>query len=95
MQTKQKIFFNSIIRYFYTSAIKLQFLAMDTILVGVALTFTSISKFASSIAIFIALYGSYAYFFWYMKKTSKVKLGLPSERARIGNLYADFRTVDL
>ena len=68
---------------------------MDTILVGVVLTVASISKFGFAIAIFIALYGSYTYFFWYMRKTSKVQLGLPSVRARFGNLYADFRTIDL
>ena len=64
-------------------------------MLGMILTFAGISKFASAIGIFIALYGSYACFFVYIKRSNRVKLGLPSMRARIGNLYADFRTTDL
>ena len=68
---------------------------MDTILKGIVLIFAGIGNLSFAIAIFVLLYGSYACFFIYMKITDKEKLGLPSTRARIGNLYADFETVNL
>ena len=48
---------------------------MDIMLKGVVLTVASVGNFIFAIAIFVLLYGSYACFFIYMKKTDKEKLG--------------------
>ena len=68
---------------------------MDTILKVTVITVASIANLATGIGIFVLLYGQYTCFFIYMKITDKEKLDLPSMRARIGNLYADFEAVNL
>ena len=67
---------------------------MDTLLKVTVITISSIANLTIGGGIFVLLYGQYACFFVYMKITDKEKLDLPSMRARIGNLYADFETVN-
>ena len=86
MKLKQKLFFNSIIRFFMTSCIKLQLLAVDVLLAGFAITFIHVTKLAYAIFIFLSLYGLYAYLFIYMRKHRDI-LDKPSTRDKIGNLY--------
>ena len=43
MQIRQRLFYNSIIRYFYTGAIKLQFKSADIFLAGFTLTISCVS----------------------------------------------------
>ena len=90
MKLRQKLFFNSIIRFFMTSCIKLQLLAIDVLLAGFALTFIHVAKLAYAILIFLSLYGLYAYLFVYMRKHRDI-LDKPSTRDKIGNLYEGLR----
>ena len=86
MKLKQNLFFNSIIRFFMTSGIKLQLLAVDVLLAGFALTFIHVTKLAYAIFTFLSLYGLCAYLLIYMRKNRDI-LDNPSTRNKIGNLY--------
>ena len=94
MFLRQRIFFNSIIRYFYTSAIRLQLTAVDIFLVGFTLTFTCLQNWITGCFIFVALYGSYAAFFIYMRKNRSI-LDRPSVRAKFGVLYDGFEPIGI
>ena len=86
MQIRQRLFYNSIIRYFYTGAIKLQFKSVDIFLTGFTLTISCISQWVMASVIFVALYGLYCMFFIYMRKNRDI-LDKPSTRAKYGVLY--------
>ena len=56
MKIRQRLFYNSIIRYFYTGAIKLQFKSADIFLAGFTLTISYISQWAMASFILVSLY---------------------------------------
>ena len=89
MTIKGKIFHNSIIRYFYTGAIKLQMTSCDIFMAGFTLTLSNCSQWFVAIMIVVALYGSYFRFFFYMRD-NREDLPKPSMRKRIGTLYEPF-----
>ena len=89
MKIKQRIFYNSIIRYFYTSAIRIQLTAVDIFLVGFIFTFSCVKNWAMACLILVSLYGSYSAFFIYMRRNRKI-LDRPSIRAKYGVLYDGF-----
>ena len=57
MTIRRKIFYNSIIRYFYTGAMKLQMTACEIFIVGFTLTFATCSQWFMAIMIFLTTYG--------------------------------------
>ena len=58
MTIRRKIFHNSIIRYFYTGAMKLQMTACEIFIVGFTFTFAACTQWFIAIMIFLALYGT-------------------------------------
>ena len=94
MQIRQRLFYNSIIRYFYTGAIKLQFKSADIFLAGFTLTISCILQWAMASFILVSLYGSYIMFFAYMRK-NREKLDRPSTRAKYGVLYEGLEPISI
>ena len=94
MQVRQKLFYNSIVRYLYTGAIKLQLSAVDTFLFGFALSFSVASKWATQIVILVAIYGCYAKCFVFMRRNREI-LDRPSTRASYGVLYDGFEPISV
>ena len=93
MTIRRKIFHNSIIRYFYTGAIKLQVTACDIFVAGFVLTFSTCTQWFVAITIFVALYGIYFKFFFYMR-SNRDDLPKLSMRDKIGTLYESFEIFD-
>ena len=92
MQIRQRLFYNSIIRYLYTSAIRLQLKSIDTFMIGFTLSFSIISQWIIAIFIFVAIYGCYTKFFMFMRKNRGI-LDKPSTRAKYGVLYDGFEPI--
>ena len=94
MKIRQRLFYNSIIRYLYTGAIRLQLNSIDTFLAGFALSLSSVSKWGSAIFTFVAIYGCYTKFFIFMRKNRQI-LDRPSTRAKYGVLYDGFEPISV
>ena len=92
MQIRQRLFYNSIIRYLYTGAIRLQLKAVDTFLLGFTLSFSVASEWAIAVLIFVAIYGYYTKFFIFMRRNREI-LDRPSTRAQYGALYDGFEPI--
>ena len=86
MIARRKIFHNTIIRYFYTSAIKLQMIACNIFFAGFTLTLSTSLQWFTAVMIYVAIYGIYFKFFFYMR-SNRDDLDTPSMRAKIGSLY--------
>ena len=89
MIIRRKIFHNSIIRYFYTGAIKLQMIACDILFAGFVLTFGNVIQWLIAVMTFVAIYGINFKYFFYLR-SNRDQLNTFSMKARIGSLYEPF-----